>query len=125
MAVHDAADELQARELAERYWATTPTPGPRGRITRAIKIAHAEQLHILQQVTLLLDTDPISAMTFIEQSRPAGGMRADDPPRKINALFPETREQMCDHPMGFPYSGEMPCTGPKRCPLCLTREEDA
>lgn len=24
----------------------------------------------------------------------------------------------CTHAHGFPYAGKVPCTGPRRCPLC-------
>lgn len=24
----------------------------------------------------------------------------------------------CKHGLGFPYAGTVPCTGPRRCPLC-------
>ena len=45
--------------------------------------------------------------------------------KKRFALFPEAREQECDHPLGFPYAGSVPCTGPRKCPLCGTGEEEA
>jgi len=43
-------------------------------------------------------------------------------PKRRFALF--NRDGVCDHSMGFPYQGKIPCTGPKVCPLCGTREED-
>ena len=27
----------------------------------------------------------------------------------------------CDHRAGFPYSGKVPCTGPRLCPVCGAR----
>jgi len=45
--------------------------------------------------------------------------------KKIHALFPEEREKECNHPSGFAYSGKIPCTGPRVCHLCGTREADA
>lgn len=44
--------------------------------------------------------------------------------KKIHALFPETRDQECDHPLGFPYRGIMPCTGVRKCPLCGTEADE-
>lgn len=44
---------------------------------------------------------------------------------KIYALFPSERTKECDHPSGFAFRGKMPCTGPRVCHLCGTREEDA
>jgi len=38
--------------------------------------------------------------------------------KKIFALVPSEREKDCTHPLGFPYTGHIPCTGPRRCPLC-------
>ncbi|MGB1142061.1 MAG: hypothetical protein ACPG1A_14250 [Halioglobus sp.] len=46
-------------------------------------------------------------------------------PLKSRALFPEERTKVCDHSLGFPYAGSMPCVGPRLCPLCNTRAEDA
>lgn len=43
------------------------------------------------------------------------------PLRKF-ALF--GRDKECTHGLGFPYSGKMPCTGEKRCPLCGMIEKD-
>ena len=45
--------------------------------------------------------------------------------KKIHALYPDVREQECDHPGGFPYRGTIPCTGPQVCYLCGTHKEDA
>ena len=45
--------------------------------------------------------------------------------KKVYALFPAERERECDHPMGFPYTGRIPCTGPRVCSLCGTRIKDA
>ena len=42
-------------------------------------------------------------------------------PKKIHALIPTEREKECDHAMGFPYTGTIPCTGPRTCPLCGSR----
>jgi hypothetical protein len=39
-------------------------------------------------------------------------------PRKRFALVPAMREEICDHPLGFRYTGAIPCTGPRVCPLC-------
>lgn len=33
------------------------------------------------------------------------------------------REGICTHDMGFPYTGDIPCTGPQRCPLCGSTRE--
>lgn len=46
-------------------------------------------------------------------------------PKKIHAQDPTVRDEECGHPLGFPYRGEMPCTGPRLCPLCDTHEDDA
>jgi len=42
-------------------------------------------------------------------------------PKKIFALIPSEREKECDHPLGFAYTGKIPCTGPRVCRLCGTR----
>ena len=47
----------------------------------------------------------------------------DEKPLRRFAMF--NRDKPCNHPQGFPYRGEIPCTGPKVCPMCGTREEDA
>lgn len=44
--------------------------------------------------------------------------------KKIFAADPAVRGQDCDHPSGFPYQGRIPCTGPRVCPLCGTRQEE-
>ena len=41
-------------------------------------------------------------------------------PKKRFALVPSEREKECNHPMGFPYTGKMPCTGLEQCPTCGT-----
>ena len=46
-------------------------------------------------------------------------------PKKIFALVLSEREKECTHEAGFYYTGKMPCTGPKKCYMCGTREEDA
>lgn len=43
---------------------------------------------------------------------------------KKNALDPAEREKECLHELGFQYSGRIPCTGPKVCYMCGTREDD-
>lgn len=45
-------------------------------------------------------------------------------PLKIYALVPSEREQVCDHKLGFSYTGDVPCTGPRRCAMCGTDERD-
>ena len=45
--------------------------------------------------------------------------------KKIYALIPAEREKDCDHALGFPCRGRLPCTGPRVCPLCGTRQEAA
>lgn len=42
--------------------------------------------------------------------------------KKILALHPEVREQECEH-VHAPYSGSMPCTGPRICSMCGSRVE--
>jgi hypothetical protein len=44
--------------------------------------------------------------------------------KKKNALFPAEREKPCDHALGFPFSGNIPCTGARLCPMCGARRED-
>ena len=44
-------------------------------------------------------------------------------PKKRCALIPEIRDEICDHPLGFQWSGSMPCTGSKQCPMCGTYRE--
>ena len=44
--------------------------------------------------------------------------------KKIYALFADVREQECDHPCGWPYTGSMPCTGSQRFPLCGTYKDE-
>lgn len=42
--------------------------------------------------------------------------------KRIFAMF--DRDEECEHGLGFPYTGRIPCTGPRKCPLCgLTPEE--
>lgn len=45
--------------------------------------------------------------------------------RKKYAANPAEREKVCDHPLGFPYRGRIPCTGPRVCPMCGANKEDA
>ena len=45
-------------------------------------------------------------------------------PKKIYALVPSEREKACDHPFGFAYTGEVPCTGPRKCVLCGTERKE-
>lgn len=42
--------------------------------------------------------------------------------KKKLALDPEVREQKCDH-VHAPYSGQIPCTGPRICSMCGSRIE--
>lgn len=44
--------------------------------------------------------------------------------KKVNALLPDVREQECDHPSGFTFTGKIPCTGPRVCHLCNSDEND-
>ena len=44
---------------------------------------------------------------------------------KKNAANPAERTKVCDHPLGFPYRGRIPCTGPRVCPMCGAFKEDA
>lgn len=46
-------------------------------------------------------------------------------PKMVNALDPRLRDRVCRHVGGFTYQGTIPCTGPKACSMCGTREEDA
>jgi len=39
-------------------------------------------------------------------------------------MIPEMRELECEHTLGFPYTGTIPCTGPRVCPMCGTDLED-
>lgn len=44
--------------------------------------------------------------------------------KKRFACCPEERTKDCEHGLGFPWNGRMPCTGEQKCPLCgLTRQE--
>ncbi len=43
---------------------------------------------------------------------------------KKNALDPAEREKECAHELGFSYTGTIPCTGPKVCYMCGTRQDD-
>lgn len=58
-------------------------------------------------------------------ARPFDYSNRCDMAKKIYALFPEERERECDHPSGFPYRGQVPCTGPRVCRMCGTHLEDA
>ncbi len=44
---------------------------------------------------------------------------------KKYAANPAERTKVCDHPLGFPYKGRIPCTGPRVCPMCGAHKEDA
>lgn len=44
---------VKARQLAVEFWKLKPTHGPRRKITRAVKIAHAKQLEILREIGTL------------------------------------------------------------------------
>ena len=37
--------------------------------------------------------------------------------RKRNALYPDIRDQWCEHDHA-PYRGKTPCTGPLKCSMC-------
>jgi hypothetical protein len=41
-------------------------------------------------------------------------------PKKVFALAPSEREKECEHEHA-PYSGVIPCTGPRVCTMCGTR----
>lgn len=62
---NEFATNERAAELARQYWAASVPPGPRGRITRATKVAHETQLRLLQQVAAELGVDAVVAMRFI------------------------------------------------------------
>jgi rubrerythrin len=57
---------------------------------------------------------------LLEAPEDADWKDAIDWPTRKNALF--DREKQCHHPMGFTYTGKMPNTGKKVCPICGTRE---
>jgi len=42
--------------------------------------------------------------------------------KRKNALF--YRDEECEHPSGFPYTGAIPCTGERVCPLCELTEDE-
>lgn len=44
-------------------------------------------------------------------------------PKKIFALVPSAREEECDH-RHVPFTGRVPCTGPRRCSMCGAWFED-
>lgn len=52
------------------------------------------------------------------------GAPVPGPRLKIYALIPEVRLQVCDHPVGFSYTGRVPGTGPRVCYLCGTNQLD-
>lgn len=39
--------------MAERYWELNPKPGPRRKLTRAVKVAHSKQLEVLTELGTL------------------------------------------------------------------------
>lgn len=48
---------------------------------------------------------------------------ATAPIRQRLHLIPEEREKLCQH-RHMPYSGRMPCTGPRRCSMCGFTEDE-
>jgi hypothetical protein len=43
--------------------------------------------------------------------------------RKVRALDPAVREEVCDH-AHMPFRGAIPCTGPRACTMCGATEYD-
>ena len=69
MQIQSDGNTEKARELARRYLELTPKSGPRGRITREMKIAHKKQLDLLNQIGGLLRMDAVSAARWVENFR--------------------------------------------------------
>ncbi len=79
MMIQEDPRQVKARKLSAQFWKIyrNTKHGPRGKITRAIKIAHAKQVAILLEIGDLIHTDAfIYVNLFRNDARFQMGARA-------------------------------------------------